>query len=106
MKTVVHSTSVIGQAMYSFPDEPFIKSSPQNNNYRKTRQLLKSTMTERQLHDPSQLPVKRFAVPVLKQAACISQNSGIAGSIAIMRSSGLMLATVHSKLAVLKRNDT
>ena len=49
--------------------------------------------------------MKRFAVPVLKQAACISQYSGIVGSITITRSPGLIPAAVHSKLAVLKRND-
>ena len=52
---------------------------------------------------PSRYLEKRFAVPVLKQAVCISQYSGIVGSITITRSPGLMPAAVHSKLAVLKQ---
>ena len=42
-------------------------------------------------------------IPVLQQAACISQYSGIVGNITITRSPGLISAAVDSTLAVLQR---
>ena len=45
-------------------------------------------------------------IPVLQHAACISQYSGIVGSITNTRSPCLISAAVDSTLAVLKRMET
>ena len=51
------------------------------------------------------LKKKLYSVPVLKQAACISQYSGIAGNITITRSPGLTSASLDRRLATLKTRE-